>query len=137
MTWEELDRMREDKKTTPFTGTSIILNQKTNDAIWFSKNIIPAIRKEESYREKDKFSPVVRHVGLYGYNYEMLMNFGKLSESYYEKFEGLEQLRALENGYKIRVAMVDYRGRPSSSGVDTPQDITRTEKIIKEFGELI
>lgn len=137
MTWSELDKMRDDKKTTPFTGTTIILNQKTNDAIWFSKNIIPAIRKEEKYKETDKYAPVVRHIGLYGYNYDMLMSLGQLPESYYEKFEGLEQLRALENGYKIRVAMVDYKGRPSSSGVDNPEDIGRAEAIIKEFGELV
>lgn len=136
MTWVELDKMREEKKLTPFTGTTIVINPKTNDAIWFSKNILPAIRKEEKYRN-EKYSPVVRHVGLYGYNYNMLMALGKLPEGFYEKFEGLEQLRALENGHKIRVAMVDYNGRPSSSGVDNPEDIERAEAIIKEFGELV
>ena len=49
MKWDELDKMRKDKKETPFTGTTIIMNQSTNDAIWFSKNIIPVIRKEEKY----------------------------------------------------------------------------------------
>jgi 3-deoxy-manno-octulosonate cytidylyltransferase (CMP-KDO synthetase) len=136
MTWDELDVMREEKKTTPFTGTVIVVNQQNSDAIWFSKNIIPAFREEIKLREKDKFSPIVRHVGLYGYSYDMLMKFGELREGYYEKLEGLEQLRALENGYKIKVAMVDYRGRPSSSGVDNPEDIKRAEAIIKKFGEL-
>jgi 3-deoxy-manno-octulosonate cytidylyltransferase (CMP-KDO synthetase) len=139
MTWEELDVMREEKKTTPFTGTTIILDlldQQSSNAIWFSKNIIPAIREEAKLREKDKFSPIIRHIGLYGYSYDMLLKFGELREGYYEKLEGLEQLRALENGYRIKVAMVDYRGRPSSSGVDTPEDIKRAEDIIKKFGEL-
>lgn len=137
MTWSELDKMIEDKKATPFTGTTIVMNQKTNDAIWFSKKIIPAIRNEEKLREDDKFCPIIRHIGLYGYSYNMLMKIDSLEEGYYEKLEGLEQLRILENGYKIKVAIVDYRGRPSSSGVDNPEDVTRAEKIIKEFGELV
>lgn len=137
MTWEELDKMAEDKKTTPFTGTTIIMNQKTNEAIWFSKKIIPAIRKEEKLRENGKFSPVIRHIGLYGYSYSMLMKIGSLKESYYEKLEGLEQLRILENGYRIKIAIVDYKGRPSSSGIDNPEDVARAEKIIEEFGELV
>lgn len=135
MKWIELDKMREEKKTTPFTGTTIIVNQKNNDAVWFSKNIVPAIRKEKEYREKNEYSPIVRHVGLYGYNYDMLMKIRTIEESYYEKLEGLEQLRVLENGYKVKVAMVDYMGRPSSSGVDTPEDVGRAEEIIKKYGE--
>jgi len=137
MTWEQLDTLREQKKTTPFSGTSIILDRKTNNAVWFSKNIIPAVRKEEKHRESMEKSPVIRHVGLYGYSYDLLMELGKLPEDYYEKFEGLEQLRALTNGYKIRVVMADYKGRPSSSGVDTPEDVKRTEALIQKFGELV
>lgn len=135
MKWNELDRMRDDKKITPLTGTTIIMNQKTNDAIWFSKNIIPTVRKEETYRNINEYSPIIRHIGLYGYSYDMLMKVGNLEESYYEKLEGLEQLRILENGYKIKIAMVDYKGRPSSSGVDNIEDIARAEEIIRKYGE--
>lgn len=137
MSWEELDRLRENKKTTPFSGTSIVLDRKTNNAVWFSKNIIPAIRKEEKHRESMEKSPVIRHIGLYGYSYEMLMSLGKMDEGYYEVFEGLEQLRALENGYTIRVAIVDYRGRTSMSGVDAPVDVERAEKLLAKDGELV
>ncbi|MDR2777388.1 MAG: 3-deoxy-manno-octulosonate cytidylyltransferase [Rickettsiales bacterium] len=135
MSWEELDKLRENKKTTPFTGTTLTMNHRTSEAIWFSKNIIPAIRDEKKLRETSKLSPVIRHVGLYGYGYEILMEFATLKEGYYEKLEGLEQLRIIENGYKIKVALVDYRGRPSSPGVDTPEDIKRAEASIAEFGE--
>ena len=128
--------MRKDKKETPFTGTTIIMNQSTNDAIWFSKNIIPVIRKEEKYREQSEYSPVIRHIGLYGYSYDMMLKVSDLKESYYEKYEGLEQLRFIENGYKIKIAIVDYRGRPSSSGVDNLEDIRRAEEIIEKYGEL-
>ena len=136
MKWDELDKMRKDKKETPFTGTTIIMNQSTNDAIWFSKNIIPVIRKEEKYREQSEYSPVIRHIGLYGYSYDMMLKVSDLKESYYEKYEGLEQLRFIENGYKIKIAIVDYRGRPSSSGVDNLEDIRRAEEIIEKYGEL-
>jgi 3-deoxy-manno-octulosonate cytidylyltransferase (CMP-KDO synthetase) len=135
LSWEGLDRLRENKKTTPFTGTTLTMNQKTSEAIWFSKNIIPAIRDEKKYREAGKFSPVLQHIGLYGYGYDMLTRFATLREGYYEKLEGLEQLRVIENGYRIKVVIVDYRGRPSSAGVDTPEDLKRAEAIVNEFGE--
>jgi 3-deoxy-manno-octulosonate cytidylyltransferase (CMP-KDO synthetase) len=136
LTWKELDKMRESKKTTPFSGTTAIVNTN-NDALWFSKNIIPAIRKEEKYRETDKFAPVYRHVGLYGYSYDILKKYATIEESYYEKFEGLEQLRFIENGYKVRVVKVSYEGRESTSGVDTLEDIKRTEAIIQKYGEIV
>ena len=66
----------------------------------------------------------------------MMLKVSDLKESYYEKYEGLEQLRFIENGYKIKIAIVDYRGRPSSSGVDNLEDIRRAEEIIEKYGEL-
>ncbi|MFC1659649.1 3-deoxy-manno-octulosonate cytidylyltransferase [Pseudomonadota bacterium] len=136
LSWAELDKLRESKKTTPFSGTTAII-APNNDAIWFSKNIIPAIRKEEKYRGGDKFSPIHRHIGLYGYSYNMLKKYATIEESYYEKFEGLEQLRFIENGYKVRIVKVSYEGRESTSGVDTLEDIKRTEAFIKKYGEII
>jgi 3-deoxy-manno-octulosonate cytidylyltransferase (CMP-KDO synthetase) len=135
MSWEDLDKFRENKKTTPFTGTTLVMNHRTSEAIWFSKGIIPVIRNEEKYREASRLSPVIKHVGLYGYGYNMLMKFTELEEGHYERLESLEQLRVLENGYKIKVVLVDYRGRSSSSGVDTPEDIKRAEAHIEKFGE--
>ncbi len=136
MTWEQLDKLRESKKTTPFSGTCVILN-KDDIALWFSKNIIPAIRKEEKYREKGALSPVFRHIGLYGYSRTMLEKFVALPEGYYEALEGLEQLRVIENGYTVKAVKVDYAGRASMSGVDSPEDIIRTEELIKKHGELV
>lgn len=135
LSWEALDKLRESKKTTPFSGTTAILDQKSNNAIWFSKNIIPAIRKEDKLRQELPMSPVMRHIGLYGYTIKALNEIADLPEGYYEPFEGLEQLRFLENGYTIRVAKVDYRGRDGMSGVDSPEDIPRAEKILSKDGE--
>lgn len=137
MKWAELDSLRSSKEKSPFSGTTAVFNDK-NDAFYFSKNIIPAIRKEEAYREKSEFSPVYRHVGLYGYKREILEKIAKLPEGIYEKLEGLEQLRWLENGIKVRCVKVDYKGfekMAGLSGVDTPEDIIRVEAVIKEYGD--
>jgi 3-deoxy-manno-octulosonate cytidylyltransferase (CMP-KDO synthetase) len=137
LTWAQLDRLRENKLTTPFSGTTAIFDPKTGKALWFSKNIIPAMRNENELRQKSDISPVFRHIGLYGYSREMLEKYIQLPESYFEKIEGLEQLRALENGYTIRCVPVDFKGRANMSGVDSPEDVLRAEQLILQYGELI
>jgi 3-deoxy-manno-octulosonate cytidylyltransferase (CMP-KDO synthetase) len=129
LSWQQLDNLRANKQTTPFSGTTAILDQN-DQAIWFSKNIIPAIRKEEQSRLQSKLSPVFRHIGLYGYRYDKLKEYVTLPETLYEQLEGLEQLRALENGFKIKCVKVDFKGRPSMSGVDSPEDIARAEELL-------
>lgn len=137
MDWAALDKLRENKKTTPASGTCAIFDQQTGRAFWFSKNIIPLMRKEERMRDQEQYSPVYRHIGLYGYSRKMLATYNTLSEGYYEALEGLEQLRALEHGYHIRCVPVDYRGRASMSGVDSPEDVARAEALIAKHGELL
>jgi 3-deoxy-manno-octulosonate cytidylyltransferase (CMP-KDO synthetase) len=135
LTWKELDTLRNQKKTTPFSGTTAIVN-KHLQALWFSKNILPAIRNEEKCKITEPiFSPVLRHIGLYGYRTDILNKIASLEESYYEQYEGLEQLRFLENGIKINVAIVNYKGRESMSGIDSPQDIQRAEQLLNQYGE--
>lgn len=134
LSWEALDKLRESKKTTPFSGTTCVMD-KNGYALWFSKNIIPAIRKENDLREKGGKSPVWRHIGLYAYKYESLFKFKELEETTYEKLEGLEQLRFLENGMKIKVAKVDYGNFEGMSGVDSPEDVKRAEELFKKYGE--
>ncbi len=134
LSWEALDKLRESKKTTPFSGTTCIAD-KNDYALWFSKNIIPAIRKEADLREKNAKSPVLRHIGLYGYKYDSLFKFKELEESFYERLEGLEQLRFLENGMKIKIARVDYGAFEGMSGVDSPEDLKRAEALFEKYGE--
>lgn len=137
MTWEALDKLRENKKITPFSGTTAVFDPETGKAFWFSKNIIPAMRKEDKMREAGPLSPVFRHIGLYGYSREMLAKYITLPEGRFEAMEGLEQLRVLENGYTIRCVPVDYKGRASMSGVDSPEDVARAEALIAKHGELL
>lgn len=136
--WNELDNLRENKKSTPFSGTTAVFDDK-HDAFYFSKNIIPAIRKEEKLRESTELSPVFRQVGLYGYRYDVLKKIASLPESKYEKLEGLEQLRWIENKIKVRCVEVNYRNydkMAALSGVDTPEDVARVEKVLEEYNLL-
>lgn len=132
LSWDELDQLRENKKITPFSGTTAILN-KDNQAIWFSKNILPAIRKEEALRRNKALSPVYQHIGLYAFKLEALRQFVNLPESPYEKLEGLEQLRLLENGIKIYTEIIKNDETGITSGVDTPEDLVRVEKFIQKM----
>lgn len=137
LTWDELDQLRLDKRLTPFSGTCAVFDQDTGQAFWFSKNIIPAMRSEEALRRQDRYSPIYRHIGIYGYSPDMLKIYGTLPPGHFEQLEGLEQLRMLEHGYKIRCVPVNYRGRPNMSGVDSPADLAKAEALIGAYGEII
>lgn len=133
LSWDDLDEVRARKKDTPFSGTSCIVNAQ-DEALWFSKNVLPAIRKEATLREQEAASPVWRHIGLYGYKRAALERFVSLPEGHYERLEGLEQLRFLENG--MRIQAVKVAAEPSAMwGIDTPQDAAHAEALIAEHGE--
>lgn len=135
LTWEELDSFRESKRTTPFSGTTAVFDEKTGRALWFSKTILPALRKESSLRQNSPLSPVFRHIGIYGYSFPMLEKFSSLPKGHYEELEELEQLRVIENGYDLRCVHVQTNGRPSFSGIDSPEDIARAEELLARYGE--
>lgn len=133
MSWDDLDELRDRKRETPFSGTTCIVNAK-DEALWFSKNILPAMRKEDRLRADSEKSPVWRHIGLYGYKRAALETFVSLNEGHYESLEGLEQLRFLENG--LRIQAVKVPAAPSAMwGIDTPQDAAHAETLIARHGE--
>ncbi len=80
----------------------VLLDQK-GYAIYFSRAPIPFFRTEASN------APVLHHMGLYAYDRDFLLRFTQMQQTPLEKIESLEQLRALENGYKIRVIKTEYR----------------------------
>lgn len=92
-------------------AVKVVVDRK-GDALYFSRSPIPFIRNEAPGL---KF---LRHQGIYGYSLELLFQFVKWKPTLLEKAESLEQLRALENGVKIRVISVKHL----SVGVDTPSD---------------
>lgn len=134
LSWEEYDRMKESKKTTPYSGTTVEID-KFGYALSFSKATIPMIRNEQKVREILEKSPVRRHIGLYSYTYEALKKYFEIEPSPYELPEGLEQMRFLHNRIPVKMIDVNYRGRKSMSGIDSPEDVERAEKIITEHGE--
>ena len=134
LSWNDLDRLRAAKKETPFSGTTVVVNKKGR-ALWFSKNILPAIRDEDIMREKTKISPVYQHMGLYGFRTDILEKFCELPQSPYEKIEGLEQLRMLENGIRIQAVKIGLETGLMQSGIDTAEDLKRAEKILAEHGD--
>ncbi|MCX7991636.1 MAG: 3-deoxy-manno-octulosonate cytidylyltransferase [Proteobacteria bacterium] len=106
-------------------------------AIYFSRAPIPYFREEfDSYKKNGKIdssmekyilSKAFKHIGIYAYKWDFLLKFTKMKESFLEKTEKLEQLRAIENGYKIIVPTVKYNG----FGIDTYDDLERARKILR------
>lgn len=129
LSWAQLDHLRENKKKTPFSGTTVILNKK-DKALWFSKTILPTIRKEAEMRETNDMSPVLQHIGLYGYRLDILRKFVNLPEGHYEKLEGLEQLRFIENDIAIQCVRLP-KDVIVHSGIDSPEDVASAEKIMR------
>ena len=134
LTWEELDRFYEAKKITPFSGTTVQVDEN-GYAVTFSKLPLPAIRKKEKLMQQLPLSPVRRHIGLYAYTFDALANYFQLSPGQYEEPEGLEQMRFIEHRVPVKMVQVDYRGMKGMSGVDSIEDVGRAEAIIAEFGE--
>ncbi len=128
--WAELDALRAAKKTTPFSGTTAVV-APDGRALWFSKNILPAMRRED---RAGVFSPVFQHLGLYGYRTDILRRFVSLPQGYYEQLEGLEQLRFLENGITVSTITLDVDAGLAQAGIDSPEDVTRAESIMRQFG---
>jgi 3-deoxy-manno-octulosonate cytidylyltransferase (CMP-KDO synthetase) len=100
-------------------------------ALYFSRSPLPFFRPKGKMREVPQFSlpedapfRPLRHIGLYAYRREFLLQFAQWAPTDLERSEGLEQLRALEHGVRIKVVVTPYR----SVGVDTPEDLERLEK---------
>jgi 3-deoxy-manno-octulosonate cytidylyltransferase (CMP-KDO synthetase) len=128
--WRQLAELQELKTHSPTSGTTVTMD-RFGRALYFSKQVIPYLRT----RTFDS-PPVHRHIGIYGYSAAVLDQLATLEQTPLELAEQLEQLRALENGIPIKVALVDYKGRTHGS-VDTPEDIPVVEEIIAREGELV
>jgi 3-deoxy-manno-octulosonate cytidylyltransferase (CMP-KDO synthetase) len=133
LSWGDLDRLRAAKKTTPFSGTTAIVCAD-GQALWFSKSILPAIRKEEALRAAGGYSPVHQHMGLYGFKMSALEAFCAAEIGVYETLEGLEQLRMLENGMRVQAIKIDVEEGVIQTGIDTPEDVARVEAMLAAKG---
>lgn len=131
--WPALDHLRDQKRTTPFSGTTCV-RAPDGRALWFSKAVLPAIRDEARARAGSPLSPVFRHLGLYGYTFDALKRFETAPPSAYEQWEGLEQLRLLEQGIAIQTVVIPPP-RIAMSGIDTPEDVCRAEALLAAHGD--
>jgi 3-deoxy-manno-octulosonate cytidylyltransferase (CMP-KDO synthetase) len=97
-------------------------------ALYFSRSVIPFIRGVD---RQDWFGryPFLKHLGIYAYRREVLRQVTALPQSSLEQAESLEQLRWLQNGYRIRVGLTDVE----TVGIDTPEDLSRAEAFLKTF----
>lgn len=95
-------------------------------ALYFSRSVIPFVRGIDHDKWLNHY-PFLKHLGIYAYRREVLKEITKLPQSPLEKAESLEQLRWLQNGYRIRVGLTDVE----TVGIDTPDDLKRAEAFLK------
>ncbi len=97
-----------------------------NNVIYFSRHPIPYQQKPaETWLENHDY---LKHVGIYGFRSDILLELGKIPASSLEQAESLEQLRWMENGYKIKVKTTDF----DSISVDLPTDLYRVNEILNQ-----
>jgi 3-deoxy-manno-octulosonate cytidylyltransferase (CMP-KDO synthetase) len=109
-----------------------VVTDRSGNAIYFSRSTIPYVRDWNGTDLRALPSPHYKHVGLYVYRRDFLLRYSDMPVGPLERAERLEQLRALENGYPIRVVETDYE----SLGVDTPEDLERVSSLFEASLEL-
>lgn len=95
-----------------------VVTDKNGYALYFSRSLLP-------YPRYQKGVPVYKHIGIYAYRRDFLLKYAAMEPTALEETEALEQLRALENGYKIKVIETHHR----FVGVDTPEDLAKVNEI--------
>ncbi len=100
-----------------------VVTDENGYALYFSRSLIP------HPRNRPEWLKIYKHVGIYAYRRSFLLKYAALSPTPLEQVEGLEQLRVLENGYKIKVLESDFQG----IGVDTPEDLKAVNKLMKKM----
>lgn len=122
----------------PFADMQSVLNPNSpkivvdnrHYAMYFSRSVIPFVRGQEEGSWIQHF-PFLKHLGLYAYRADVLAEITRLPQSSLEKAESLEQLRWLQNGYRIKVGLTDVE----TVGIDTPEDLARAERFLSEHAK--
>ncbi|MDD2927897.1 MAG: 3-deoxy-manno-octulosonate cytidylyltransferase [Candidatus Omnitrophica bacterium] len=102
-----------------------VVVDKNNFALYFSRAAIPYLALNSEARQPAYF----KHIGLYGYTKDFLFTYKNLPVSDLEKTERLEQLRALEEGFRIKVIETNF----DTVGVDTPEDLEKVKLILEKL----
>ena len=108
-----------------------VVTDREGFAIYFSRLPIPYVRDSSEFgvRSSELKATYYKHIGLYVYRKDFLLKFAKMKPTPLEDAEKLEQLRVLENGYKIKVVQTKY----NSVGVDTQEDLERVREIVSSM----
>ena len=117
-------------EATENPNSTKIVCDKQGFALYFSRSVIPFVRGQEPKSWLNHY-PYLKHLGLYAYRREVLRDVTQLPQSPLELAESLEQLRWLENGYRIRVGLTDVE----TVGIDTPADLERAEQFLINQGK--
>jgi len=117
-----LKKRIEDPRETGDPNVVKVVTDRSDNAIYFSRSTIPYVREAGAQTPPPAH---YKHIGLYVYQRDFLLGYSELPVGPLEQAERLEQLRALENGYSIRVVETEYE----SLGVDTPADLERVSKL--------
>jgi len=125
-----LGKRFEDMTATDNPNSPKIVTDLQGFALYFSRSVIPFVRGTEKEKWFDHF-PYLKHLGLYAYRRNVLHEITQLPQSPLELAESLEQLRWLENGYRIRVGLTDVE----TVGIDTPEDLKRAEEFLTREGK--
>ncbi|HEY4532558.1 MAG TPA: 3-deoxy-manno-octulosonate cytidylyltransferase, partial [Fusobacterium sp.] len=112
-TWEEVENPNQVK----------VVTDKNDYALYFSRSVLP-------YPRKKNLALYYKHIGIYGYTREFVSEYASMEPTDLETSESLEQLRVLENGYKIKVLETSHQ----SIGVDTQEDLEKVCQWIQERG---
>ncbi|HWY37385.1 MAG TPA: 3-deoxy-manno-octulosonate cytidylyltransferase, partial [Bacteroidia bacterium] len=108
------------------TGEVKITMNNSMEALYFSREVIPHIKGVDK-KDWHKHFHYYRHVGMYAYRTDILQKITTLVPSELEKAESLEQLRWIENGYKIKLAITEF----DSHCIDAPDDVQKVLKLMK------
>ena len=109
------------------SSTPKVVISKNMEAIYFSRSIIPFLRDVEKNDWLNKHT-FYKHIGIYGYRTDILQEITQLTPGVLEQAESLEQLRWIENGYKIKVGVTTHE----TIGIDTPEDLENAIAHLQE-----
>ena len=106
----------------------VVFSRETGNALLFSRSVIPYLRgiDRQDWLKQHKH---YKHIGMYAYRADILREITRLPQTEAELAESLEQLRWLENGYRIRVAETQVQ----SIGIDTPEDLEKARRFLEEI----
>lgn len=109
-----------DKNDIESSNNAKVVVDKNSNALFFSRSVIPFVR------DKDSSATYYKHIGIYAYRKNALLQFTKWEQTPLEKAEKLEQLRYLENGIPIKMILTSH----STIGIDTPEDLERAKQFL-------